>query len=118
IQTGGFGLGAKTPFAYNDVFTIVTVTPEDGVMMKREYIAYIDETRIGTLAQTKKEVTEDPQGTKIIIQPKSTEDIKRFKNTIIETCRFWKVQPEIVADTKIDIKETKWKYLSKTGKWG
>jgi hypothetical protein len=28
LQTGGFGLGAKTPFAYTTQFSVITITPE------------------------------------------------------------------------------------------
>ena len=48
VQTGGFGLGAKTPFAYSNSFVIVTVM--NGI--KYQYNCYIDETKVGKLALT------------------------------------------------------------------
>src|SRR5579885_1217310 len=45
VQTGGFGLGAKTPFAYSDSFSVVTVY--NGI--KYDYSCFIDETRVGKM---------------------------------------------------------------------
>ena len=66
-QTGGFGLGAKSPFSYTDMFTVVSITPDNGVRMRREYIAYIDKKRIGSMSLVKEEVTTEAQGTCISI---------------------------------------------------
>jgi len=50
-QTGGFGLGAKTPLAYTDSFAISTFIPDaEGNMRRRVYTVYVDETNVGKLA--------------------------------------------------------------------
>jgi hypothetical protein len=38
-QTGGFGIGSKTPWAYTDVFNIRTICNEDGELVLRQYAA-------------------------------------------------------------------------------
>ena len=90
-QTGGFGLGAKTPFAYTDTFTIETVTPENGKFMKRTYvaIAQTEEDCLGKIDMVdSRESTESEQGTKIIIpiKPNDVEDVCR---RLLITCRYW-----------------------------
>ncbi len=63
-QTGGFGLGAKTPFAYTDSFNIVTTTNDtDGKRRKRTYIAYIDETELGAVSLVTEQESEEETGT-------------------------------------------------------
>ena len=47
VQTGGFGLGAKTPFAYTTQFSVITTTEQCGRRTKRTYMLYIDESKIG-----------------------------------------------------------------------
>lgn len=86
--TGGFGLGAKTPFAYTDIFHIITVS--EGV--KYHYLAYIDETRVGKVSQLSTAKTTEVNGTKIIvpIQPK---DRQRFEQSVITATTFWDVKP-------------------------
>lgn len=89
-QTGGFGLGAKTPFAYADQFSIVTTTPEaDGTRTKRSYVAYIDESEEGKmrLVSVQKD-TDEPCGTEISLLVKE-KDWQRFADETIRETRFW-----------------------------
>jgi len=110
-QTGGFGLGAKTPFSYTDAFSITSITPEhvfeekqsDGTtiyhencLVKREYTAYIDESRIGKLALMSEEVTEEPRGTKISLNIEKR-DFHRFSQSVLRTAKYWDVKPKIVG---------------------
>lgn len=90
IQTGGFGLGAKTPFSYSDTFSIVTNV--DGI--KYNYGAAIDETRVGKLALLYQAPTNDPNGTEIII-PVKTQDFNFFIEGTEESTRHWDVRPVI-----------------------
>lgn len=87
-QTGGFGLGCKTPFAYTDTFTILTKI--DGV--KYTYQAVIEKNRTGKIYLLFQEPTSDPNGTSIII-PVGEYD----KNTFIRECHratlFWNPRP-------------------------
>ena len=102
-QTGGFGLGAKSPWSYTDTFGITTWTPnDDGQMVKREYIAYIDETRIGKLSLITEETSTEVRGTMITVACKPGDEY-RFIDWVKQTTEYWKVRPTIKgADIKWD----------------
>lgn len=91
-QIGGFGLGAKSPFAYSDVYRIFTVTPVEDGMMNRVYQAKIDESKIGTLTLLYEEKTDDPQGTTIEV-PIKDGDVAHFVKHLTELTVFWDVKP-------------------------
>lgn len=103
IQTGGFGLGAKTPFSYSDTFTIIT--NHSGT--KYQYGAYIDPTKVGKLALMSESPTTDPNGTEIII-PVEPKDVHFFSEWTEHACRHWKVKPTIKGGS------IKWKTPSPT----
>lgn len=90
MQTGGFGLGAKTPFSYSDSFAVVTV--HNGI--KYQYNAYIDESKVGKLALLSQEETKEPNGTEIII-PVEAKDARFFTDWTEQACRHWTVKPTI-----------------------
>ena len=88
-QTGGFGLGAKTPFAYNDTFTVITVCDYQGKRMKYFYSALIDATRKGKMILFDSEETTEPTGTEVIVPIKTPEDRKAFEVKSSYYTRFW-----------------------------
>jgi hypothetical protein len=90
VQTGGFGLGAKTPFAYSDSFAIITVF--NGI--KYHYNCYIDATKVGKLALLSQEETKESSGTEIII-PVEAKDARLFAEWTEHACRHWTVKPII-----------------------
>jgi len=94
VQTGGFGLGCKTPFAYTDSFNITTITQEGDKRYRRQYSAYIDETQIGAMSLLIETETDEHTGTTISI-PVKTADIRTFEDNILKVSRFWKVRPEL-----------------------
>lgn len=91
-QTGGFGLGAKTPFSYSDTFSIETVF--DGIAYV--YSCGIDETRVGKLMLMSEKKTKEPNGTEIIIPVKSA-DFYTFNHSIENATRHWDVKPNFVG---------------------
>ncbi len=93
IQTGGFGLGAKTPFSYSDTFSIITVV--DGI--KYNYNCFIDETKVGKLMLASETPTKEPNGTEIII-PVLNKNWNEFKSWTEQACRHWDVRPIIKGD--------------------
>lgn len=99
VQTGGFGLGAKTPFSYADSFSIITV--HDGT--KYNYNCVIDETRVGKLILTHQEPTTDKNGTEIMI-PVLSRNFNDFKVYTEQACRHWDVKP-IISGGEIEWKE-------------
>ncbi len=117
VQTGGFGLGGKTPFSYTDSFNIVTITQHGDKRIKCEYIAYIDETQLGAMSLLKTTDTEAHTGTTICI-PVKKDDIKRFEDDVLRVSRFWKVRPNIKNGNKtweedeIEFQGTNW-YMAK-----
>lgn len=92
IQTGGFGIGSKTPFSYSDSFNITTIF--NGI--KYQYSCFIDETKIGKLAllSTEKQLIASSNGTEICIPVKNS-DFNLFNQYTEQACRHWKVKPII-----------------------
>ena len=90
LQTGGFGLGAKTPFAYSDSFTVTTVF--NGV--KYSYSCFIDSTRVGKMSLMHQAPTTEPNGTEIAIAVKN-QDFQNFAIFTEQACRHWDVKPTI-----------------------
>lgn len=90
VQTGGFGLGAKTPFSYADTFAITTNV--DGVQYS--YACFIDESKVGKLMLTSEAPTTEPNGTeiKIPVQPKN---FNEFATWTEQACRHWTVKPVV-----------------------
>lgn len=88
-ETGGFGLGAKTPFAYNDTFTVITVVEEGGVRKKYYYTALIDSTRKGKMVLFDEEETDEPTGTEVIVPIKTPEDRYKFEREAIYYTQSW-----------------------------
>lgn len=91
-QTGGFGLGAKTPFAYSDQFIVRTVF--NGI--KYNYTCAIDSTKVGKLALQHKAPTDEPNSTEIIIPVKPI-DFNFFRQWTEQACRHWEVKPKITG---------------------
>lgn len=87
-QTGGFGLGAKTPFSYSDSFSIMTNF--DGVAYN--YSCVIDPTRVGKLLLLSETPTKEPNSTEIIIPVKAV-DFHNFNQWIENATRHWDVKP-------------------------
>lgn len=90
IQTGGFGLGAKTPFSYSDTFSIITNF--NGI--KYNYSCFIDETKVGKLALFSQSPTDDPNGTEIIVPVKPT-DFNSFRDSAERSMRHWQTLPVV-----------------------
>lgn len=103
-ETGCWGLGAKTPWADGDAFGVITITPEahfeekgiayENCMVRRQYVCYIDETREGRLSLHSESVTDDPQGTAILIACKEGEE-HLFEGGVINACQHWTNRPII-----------------------
>jgi len=95
-QTGGFGLGAKTPFSYTDSFSITTITEDEDGRHKREYIAYIDDSQIGAMSLVKTEEVDKSVSTGTTISvPVKQNDRRAFIANIKRTADYWDVRPII-----------------------
>lgn len=91
-QTGGFGLGAKTPFSYSDAFIVRTIV--DGI--EYSYSIYIDPSRKGKMALLFQEPVEHEGNLTEIIIPIKEPDLGRFKKEILRNTHFWKVRPNLI----------------------
>lgn len=87
-QIGGFGLGAKTPFAYGDSFSVVSIHGGK----KRHYTAIIDETQRGRMNLVAEASTDEPTGTTIIIPINDIDNIA-FAHAVIEQTKYFPVRP-------------------------
>lgn len=94
-QTGGFGLGAKTPFAYSDTFSISTVCEKNGVRTKYFYVAAIDKEEKGTMHLFRVVETKDETGTEITV-PIRREDRSNFESKCVFYTKYWDVVPRFV----------------------
>jgi len=97
-QTGGFGIGAKSAWAYTDSFTIVTYV--NGI--ERTYLAHIGENSNGSLVKLSENETNEPNGTEIQIAV-HTRDIQDFINASYRATMFWDVRPEFDGITEPEI---------------
>lgn len=84
IQGGGFGIGAKTPFAYTDQFLVETVYDQ----MKYVWLNYLDETHVGKLKLISQQETLDKNYTAIKI-PIEFYGKQDFINKILHFTKFW-----------------------------
>ncbi len=94
-QTGGFGLGAKTPFSYTDTFFVETNVDK----IKYIYSAALNSAGTGEMILLSEIETEDPNGTSIIIPIKS-QDKLTFQDRVLHATTFWKIQPNLVGFTR------------------
>lgn len=90
VETGGFGLGAKSAFGYKDSFIVNTFIDK----IKRSYSAVIDATEEGVLQLLSETPTTEPNGTEIVV-PIEQKDITQFVTETFSVLRHWKVYPEI-----------------------
>lgn len=92
-QTGGFGLGAKSPFSYTDSFTITTFI--DGI--KRSYVAHTGTNNQGRLDLVSTDATTEANGTEIQVAVKA-HDVEEFRNSVFRAVYFWKDRPIIKGE--------------------
>lgn len=115
VQTGGFGLGAKTPFAYSDQFQITTIVEEGNKRVQRTYIAYIDESEEGKMRLVTEVETDEETGTEISIYV-SEADRHKFADATTEVCKFWDVKPVFSGRVSVEWdKEERKEFLSGDG---
>ena len=119
-QTGGFGIGAKTPFAYNNEFIIETISEFKGSLKKHVYQAIIltdKGVESSQLILISEENSTEKTGTKIIV-PIKVSDRDSFESEIITATSFWDVKPNYkgFTNSEVDSKELfvgeGWKVLS------
>lgn len=93
-QTGGFGIGAKSAWAYTDSFTITSVT--DG--FKRVYVAHTGVSSNGRLELLSEAPTNEPTGTEISLAVKNL-DIEQFEQAVYRAVSNWENIPNVINGT-------------------
>ena len=97
-QTGGFGLGAKSAWAYTDSFCVVSFF--DG--RRCTYVAHTGKNRNGTFELIDECDTDEPNGVEVQIPVKEF-DISRFINAVYRTTFFWDTKPELKGITNLEV---------------
>lgn len=90
-QIGAFGLGAKTPFAYSDQFTVRSVF--NGKVYV--YSAYIAGGGLPSISLLSTEDTDEGNGVEISMVAR-TQDFRRFAEEVASQLRFFKVKPRVL----------------------
>lgn len=90
--TGGFGLGAKTPFAYTDSFSVNTIFNE----VKYSYQLVIDKTEKGKIIEVNRQLTDEPNMTEVVI-PIEDKDVRIFTEKLLYVISFWDVKPKLIG---------------------
>lgn len=102
--TGGFGIGAKTPFAYTDNFFITTIVKGDnGKNTEHLYQALITSdgnSEVSRMIDLGSSETSEATGTKITVPLKNVEDQIKFEKEVVYSTNFWKVRPNLIGFTK------------------
>lgn len=98
VQTGGFGIGAKSAWAYTDSFIIQSYF--DGKC--RTYIAHTGKSSNGTLELIEEVDSSEPNGVEIQVPVKES-DINDFVNAVYRCTYFWDVKPELKGVTNLEI---------------
>jgi hypothetical protein len=88
-QTGGFGIGAKSPLTYTDQFNIKTYV--NGTYWYY-VVAKTDNEGIAIHLLAKGQ-TDEPNGTEVQI-PVNSKDVKDFVKSACRCTMFWDIQPE------------------------
>ena len=88
-ETGGFGLGAKSAWAYTNSFIVISYLDGEA----SSYVAHIGDNFEGTLELYAKNKTNEKNGTEIQIALKKIEDIEEFRTAVYRATLFWLVRP-------------------------
>jgi len=97
VQTGGFGIGAKSAWAYTDSFIVQSYF--DGKC--RSYIAHTGKNSNGSLELIGEVDSDEPNGVEIQVPVKEA-DIDQFINAVYRCTYFWDVKPELRGITSLE----------------
>jgi hypothetical protein len=84
-QTGGFGIGSKSGWAYTDQFTVIS--RYNGV--KTIYSAHKGASKLGQLTELSSDNTDELNGVTIVVPIKSN-DFNECQNAVARCLYFWK----------------------------
>lgn len=84
VQTGGFGIGAKSAWSYADSFNVTTFV--DGI--RRDYVNHVGNKNEGEADLVNESPTDELNGTEIQV-PVDPSDIYKFRDAIFRATYFW-----------------------------
>lgn len=89
-QTGGWGLGCKSPFAVSDQFTVNTVWKDEKGKHQATYLMFINDSNLSALSTLSKKDVPDktPTGTEIHV-PIQQDDVRLFRRYAESISKFW-----------------------------
>jgi hypothetical protein len=88
---GGFGIGAKSPFALSDTFTVTSI--HDG--LSNTLLAYQDNGIPTAMIIARDVPTDQPNGTTVSVPVSDETIIRTLRNELYSLFIYWEVQPEI-----------------------
>ena len=95
LQTGGFGIGAKSGWAYSKTFGITTIHDGD----RRVYIAFLGDSGVGSLDMVDESKVDEPNGTSISL-PIEIDDISACIQAVHRATALWDVYPIIKPESQ------------------
>ena len=110
-QTGGFGIGAKSGWAYTSSFGVTTVHDGD----RRIYVAFLGENGVGNLDMVDESKSDEPNGTTISL-PIQVEDISACIEAVHRVMATWEVKP-VIKPRSIAAKLTPYETNSRGTGW-
>jgi len=92
-QVGSFGLGSKSPFAYTDTFSVISVY--NGA--KNYYTALMNEDRIPTIVHLHSEIVDEENGVEVSF-PVAKHDVNSFREAAKRVSLGFNVKPLVKDD--------------------
>lgn len=92
-QVGSFGLGSKSPFAYTDTFSVISVKNGE----KNYYTALLNEDRIPTITHLHSEIVDEPNGVEVSF-PVHKGDVHAFREAANKVSLGFNIKPIVNND--------------------
>lgn len=92
-QVGGFGIGAKSAWAYSDTFIVTSFYRGT----KTVYLAHLGHAKEGALSKLSVTETDEPNGVEVKIPVSDFKDIKAFQDATKRAVCLWGVQPTLTG---------------------
>ena len=116
-QTGGFGLGGKSAFAYTESFLVMSVFGGT----ETHYVAHLGKNAVGTLEKVYQAPTTSKAGVEIQIgvsmnteelDESDLDDLTRFHHAVYRTIAFWDKGEMPVIKNESDAESSEWMELA------
>lgn len=96
-QVGKFGLGSKSPFAYEDTFSVTTWnTTSDFTTEQRDYTCFIGEDGVPRITMMNVQESDEPRGLKVSF-PVKVKDVDAFAERAEKVAIGFAVKPNMIG---------------------